>query len=45
MIGGGALAATGLSAFAVVAVGLALLILGLALVRYSALRRPVREDH
>jgi hypothetical protein len=42
LIGGGTLAVTGFSTFAVVAVALGLLLLGLAMVRYSALRRPVR---
>ncbi len=44
LIGGGTLAATGFSALAVVAIGLGLLLLGLVLVRYAALRRPVPGD-
>lgn len=44
LIGGGTLAVTGFSAAVVIAIGLALLLLGLAMVRYSALRRPVRGD-
>lgn len=43
LIGGGTLAVTGFSTFAVVAIGLALLLLGLAMVRYSSLRRPARD--
>lgn len=45
LIGGGTLAVTGFSTFAVLAVALGLLLLGLAMVRYSALRRPVRDGN
>lgn len=43
LVGGGTLAVTGFSTFALLAVALGMLLLGLALVRYSALRRPARD--
>lgn len=48
LVGGGTLAVTGFSTFAGVAIALGLLLLGLAMVRYSAVRllgteAPVRD--
>ncbi len=42
--GGGTLAATGFSTAAVVMIGLSLLLLGFALVRFSLVRRSIRDD-